>query len=227
MSTLRKKSFSRAPVKCFSLYGSNNSDSVVFGNAVFGEIKGHSLKTITFQKQISYRSFGFVFTLRKKAFSRAPVEWFSHYGSNNSDSVVFENGGFAEIKVHSLSITPFQKKLSMEVLDLCLPYVKRYFQEHQWSAFLFMAQITQMLLSFRMLLLDRSKITVEEQYLSKKKICYWSFSYVSTLRKKAFLGEPVKCFSLYGSNNLDSVVFENAATGEVKDHSFRTTPFLK
>ena len=49
------------------------------------------------------------------------------YESNNSDSVVFENDGFAEIKDHSLRTKPFKKKFTMEVLSLCLPYVKRYF----------------------------------------------------------------------------------------------------
>ena len=52
MSTLCKKVFSGVPVKCFSLYGLNNSDPVVFGNAAFGEIKDHSLRTKTFQKEI-------------------------------------------------------------------------------------------------------------------------------------------------------------------------------
>ena len=32
------------------LYGSNNSDSDVFGNAGFGEIKDHSLSAIDFLK---------------------------------------------------------------------------------------------------------------------------------------------------------------------------------
>ena len=67
------------------------------------------------------------------------------YGSNNSHSVIFGNATFGEIKDHSLKTTPFQKKFAMEVLSLCLPYVKRYFQEHQLSAFLSMAQITQIL----------------------------------------------------------------------------------
>ena len=50
VSTLRKKVFSRALVKCFFLFGSNNSDSLVLGNAGFGEIKDHSLTTTDFFK---------------------------------------------------------------------------------------------------------------------------------------------------------------------------------
>ena len=50
VSTLRKKIFSVAEVKCFRLQGSNYSDFLVFGNASLGKIKGHSLTTIPFQK---------------------------------------------------------------------------------------------------------------------------------------------------------------------------------
>ena len=49
-----KRVFSRAPVKRFSLYGSNNSDSVVLGNATFGEIKDYRLRTTPFQKKLLF-----------------------------------------------------------------------------------------------------------------------------------------------------------------------------
>ena len=49
----------------------------------------------------------------------------------------------------------FKKKIAMELLSLCLPYVKRYFREHQLSAFFFMAQIIQIMLLLGMLLLER------------------------------------------------------------------------
>ena len=52
---------------------------------------------------------------------------------------------------------------AMEGLGICLPYIKKCFQEHQWSACLFMAQITQILLFLGMLLLERLKITVCER----------------------------------------------------------------
>ena len=48
MSNLREKVFSAAPVKGFSLQGSNYSDSFVFLNAGLGVIKDHSLRTIDF-----------------------------------------------------------------------------------------------------------------------------------------------------------------------------------
>ena len=73
MSTVRKKVFSGAPVKCFSLYSSNNSDCVVFENHAFGEIKDGSLKTTPFQKKNCYGSFRFMSTLPIKVFSGAPV----------------------------------------------------------------------------------------------------------------------------------------------------------
>ena len=68
--------------------------------------------------------------MRKKVFSGASVKCVFLYGSYNSEYVLFNNVDLAEIKDHSLRTTPFQKKISMEYLDLCLPYVKRYFQEH-------------------------------------------------------------------------------------------------
>ena len=61
----------------------------------------------------------------------------------------------------------------------------------------------------------------------QNKIIYESLGFVSTLRKKMFLGGRVNCFPLYGSNNSDSVVFGNATFGEFKDHSFRSISFQK
>ena len=45
-------------MKCFSLYGSHNSDSAVFGNVAVGEIKDHSLTTTPFQKKIAMEVLG-------------------------------------------------------------------------------------------------------------------------------------------------------------------------
>ena len=56
----------------------------------------------------------------------------------------------------------------MKFLGRCVPYVKRYSQEPQWSAFLFMAQITQILLYLGMPLLEKSKITAWYRHLFKK-----------------------------------------------------------
>ena len=54
---------------------------------------------------------------------------------------------------------------SKEILDICLPYIKRYFQEHQWSAFFFRVEISQIMFFLGMLVLEWSKIAVWEQYL--------------------------------------------------------------
>ena len=180
-----------------------------------------------FKKKLCYGSFRYVSTLRKKVSSKAPMKWFSLYESNNSDSVLLENDGFAEIKDYSFRTTPFQKKIVVEVSSLCLPYVKRYFQAHRWSAFLFMAQITQILLFSGMPVLQRSKITVWEWKLFKNKFIYGSFWFVSTLRKKIFPGAPMKYFSLYGSKIWDIVVFDNAGFAEIKYHSLRVKSFQK
>ena len=74
MSTLCKKVFSGAPVKCAFLYESNNLNSVVFENDGFAEIKDHSLRTTPFKKKIINGSLGFVSTLCKKVFSGVPVK---------------------------------------------------------------------------------------------------------------------------------------------------------
>ena len=76
------------------------------------------------------------------------------------------------IQDHSMNKTPFPKKknFAVEVLGMCLPSIKRYFLEHQWSALLFLAQITQILLFSRMPFLGRSEIIVWEQHFSKKKV---------------------------------------------------------
>ena len=103
--TLHKRVFSGAPVKYFSLYGPNNSDSVVFRNAAFGEIRDHSLRKTPFQKKYLWE-FWVLVTL-KKLFSRALVKCFSLHGSNNSDSVVYQNADFAEIKYHTSSTINF------------------------------------------------------------------------------------------------------------------------
>ena len=42
--------FPAAPVKSFFIHGSNKSDSVVFTNECFGEIKDHSSTKTHFQK---------------------------------------------------------------------------------------------------------------------------------------------------------------------------------
>ena len=157
------------------------------------------------KKRIYYRSFEFLPALCKKVFLKAQVKWFSLYGSHNSDSAVFGNVAVGEIKACSLKATPFLKKLSMEVSSLCLPYGKSYFQEHQWSAFLFTAEITEILLFSGMRLLERSKIIVWERHLWKTNL-QWKSWVVSALRIKVFSRGLVKCFSLYGSNESFCVV---------------------
>ena len=82
-------------------------------------------------------------------------------------------------------------------MNLCLLYGKRYFQEHKWSAFLSMAQITQILLFSGAPLLKRSIIIVRERHLFKKHICRGSFRYVSTLREKVYSRAPVRCFAFF------------------------------
>ena len=94
-----------------------------------------------FKKIICYESFEFVSPLTQKVLSGAPVKCVFLCGSNNSDSAIVGNAAFWEIKDDSLRRKHLFKKIAMELLSLCLPSVKIYFQEHQLSVF-FMAQIT-------------------------------------------------------------------------------------
>ena len=122
----------------------------------------------------------------------------------------------------------FSKKMfAMEVLGICLPFVKRYFQEHQWSSFFFGAQITHILLFSGMPVSERPKMKVWERHLFHNVFFYVSFYYVSTLCKKVFSAAPVKVVFPQGSNNSDFVVFGNVAFGEIKGHSLSTIDFLK
>ena len=70
-------------------------------------------------------------------------------------------------------------------------------------------------------------MTVWERHLFKKEICYGIFEFVSTFCKKVFSGAPVKCVFLFGSKIADSVIFWNAAFGEIKDHSWEWQLFKK
>ena len=49
---------------------------------------------------------------------------------------------------------------------------------------------------------------------------------MSTLRKEVFLGAPAKCGFPYGTNNSDSVVFENANFAGTKSQ-FQNDTFSK
>ena len=87
-----------------------------------------------------------------------------------------------------------------------------------------MAQITQILLFSEMSLLERSKISLRMTIFQKKiamDVLGLCLPYL-----KLFSRVPVKCFSLYDSNNPDSVVFGNTTFGEIKDHKLRTTPLV-
>ena len=91
----------------------------------------------------------------------------------------------------------FKKKITMDLLGICLPYVKRYFQEHQLGALFFRAQITQDYVVFKNsgFWEIKSKITVWERHKFSEFFCYEIFTYVAyvlTLRQKVFSGAPVR-----------------------------------
>ena len=115
----------------------------------------------------------------------------------------------------------------MEVLDMCVPYVKNVFSRTSEIFFFFRPQITQSLLHLVIPVWERSNVTVKQRGLFKYFFCYRSFRYVSTARKKVFSAATVKCFFLQGSYYSDSLVLGNANIGEIKGRSLTTTPFQK
>ena len=80
----------------------------------------------------------------------------------------------------------FKNNFTMELLGMCLPYVKRYFQEYQWSAFFFIAQIAEILSFIGMLGLENSRITVWAQLIFWKFFNHKLFFWRSNFHKKVF-----------------------------------------
>ena len=131
----------------------------------------------TFSKKNFYGSFGIVSTWCRNIFWRAALKPFSVYGSNFSDSLVFGNRPFGEMKYRSLRKRSFHtKKIAMEVLGMCLCYEKKYFQGHQWSTFVSIGQITEIFFSFGECGFWRDQRSqFENDIFSKKNFFQWRF----------------------------------------------------
>ena len=97
---------------------------------------------------------------------------------------------------------------AMQVLGMCLPYLKRYFQPYKWNVCLFRAQITQILLFLLLLKLLRFWVIskkncglgeIKSHSLTttafQKSFCCERFRYMSTLRKKVISAAPLKLIS--------------------------------
>ena len=114
-----------------------------------------------FQNLFYYGSFRYVSPLHKKVFSRPSVTCFFLLGLKYLRFCSFWECFFWSHQRSQFESDTFSRIFfSMEVLGMCLANVKRFFQEHQWSTFFFRAQISQILLFSRVLISNRSKITV-------------------------------------------------------------------
>ena len=82
----------------------------------------------------------------------------------------------------------------MKVLGIYLLYVKRSFQKHQRSGFIFRAQITYILLFSRMPVSWRTKIRLWEWHLFQNFFYYGRFRHASILRRKVFSAASAKWF---------------------------------
>ena len=126
MSILHKIIFSAAPAKFFFIHGSNNSDSVVFSNEGFGEIKDHSSTMTLFQIKFLLWKFEICIVLHEKTFSGAPVNHFFLYGSNNPEHYSFWKCSFWRDQRLKFENNTFSiKRFAMKVLHMYLLYVKR------------------------------------------------------------------------------------------------------
>ena len=158
MSTLHKKVFSRAPVKCFCFW-LKWLRFCCFQECWFWRGQRSQFENNTFKKN-GYGNFRYVLTLRKKVFSGEPVKCLFLYGSNNWDYVVFMNASFADIKDQFEKYTSFLRQFIYGSFGCISTLHKKVFLGAPVKCFSFLAQISQILLFTRMLLLERSKITV-------------------------------------------------------------------
>ena len=70
-------------------------------------------------------------------FSRAPVTCVFLGGSSNSDSVVLRMPVLERSKITVGKRHLYKKKkIAMKVLGMCVPFIRRYFQEHQFLVLL-------------------------------------------------------------------------------------------
>ena len=120
----------------------------------------------------------------------------------------------------------FKKKISIEILRLCLSYVKRLFKSTREVLFSLFLKFLRFCCVWECRFWRHQKPQLENDTFSRKSF-YGGFEIVCTLSKKVFWIAPMKCFYLYGSNNSEPLAFEDSNFGVIKDDSLRTTTFQK
>ena len=196
---------------------------------VFERSKITVWKRHIFQKENCCWSFRYVSTICRKVFSGAPVKCSFVFSWNNSDSFVFRNAPFGEIKDHILKKTAFSNKLYWSFRYMSVLH-KKVFSRAPVKWFSLCGSYNSGSVFFSgVLVLERSRTTIWKRHIfrKKKENAIRSFTHVPPLHKRVFSRAPVKCFSLYSSNDLDSAVFRNAAFGEIKDHRLKKTTIQK
>ena len=175
----------------------NGSDSAVFRNNDFGEIKDDNLKKTFFQKKIGYWSFRYVSTLCKKVFSRAQVKSFCLYGSVSQ--ILFFSGMWLleRSKITLWERFLFKKKFQCKLWDCVYIMWKGIFKRtseelfHLWFKLLRFPSFWEC----RFWGYQRSQF---ENEIFWKNIYYGCFRYVSILRKKGiFRSTSEMLFSLW------------------------------
>ena len=169
VSTLCKKVFSRASLKCFSLYGSNNSDSVLSRMPLFKISKITVWKRHLFKNEIVAKVLGMCLPSVKRYFHEHQWGALLFVAQLIQILLFLEMPLLLRSKIIVWERHFFKKILSKEVLRLCLPYVKTNFEERQRSTFHFMVQITQICFSFWECCSWRDQRSVWERHVFKKK----------------------------------------------------------
>ena len=94
---------------------------------------------------------------------------------------------------------------AMDVLERCLPYVKSYFQSHQWSFY------------FLIPILESSRVRVFKKEDFRKHFSAERFKSVFVLRKKRFSffrPQNTQTFSFFASAGLKKIKDQNFGTQE-------------
>ena len=195
---------------------------------VFERSKITVWKRHIFQKENCCWSFRYVSTICRKVFSGAPVKCSFVFSWNNSDSFVFRNAPFGEIKDHILKKTTFSNKLYWSFRYMSVLH-KKVFSRAPVKWFSLCGSYNSASAFFRNPAFGEIKDhnLKKTHFQKKKENAIRSFTHVPPLHKRVFSRAPVKWFSLYSSNDLDSAVFRNAAFGEIKDHRLKKTPIQK
>ena len=161
-----------------------------FGECPFGRDQRSQLTTTPFQIFFCNESCKYMSTLGRKVFFGGTSEMFSSLG--------LKFLRFGRDQRSQLNNDTFSKKISvMEVVSMCLPYLKRYFQWQKWNVFFFRAQIIQIFLFEKQCQFGKNQRSQFNNNTFSKNFSGMKVSGMCLPYVKSFFSvAPVKCFFL-------------------------------